>query len=325
MSAENNDFHSASVAIPATVAPPYEYPCGMIRNEPNAVYHASDSAGHTKLEVLRDPDRGPLRYFMQYVAKTLPPHAAADHFDVGSAFDTLLLEGESAFADRVVILPDDFNGRTNAGKAMLAGARATGNIVLDQDEYKLVLTMFEAVRKNPHASALLTGGQTVNSGGVAQLTFRTRFEKFTVQVRPDWWNHEGITLPGTEVATGPFIVDVKTAEDLDRFLKNRVNFGYDRQAALYRQIVRMVLADIAEVHIEEIQAPAFFFVVVFKTAPVDSMVFELTPDDMGAAMDEVENDLRLLRRCYARNEWPGSPRGIHTLPTPKRWKGKDIF
>ncbi len=293
-------------------------PCGMIKGEDIKLYHASDSAGHTKLEVLRDPDRGPLRYFLRYVAKTLPPPAAKSHFDVGSAFDTLLLEGEQAFAERVAVLPDDFNGRTNAGKALLEQHRAAGKIVLDGDEHRLVLAMMEAVRRNPDFVALL-------SAGAPQITFRTQFAKFSAQVRPDWWNHEGVTLPSGGPPVGPYIVDVKTAEDLDRFLRNRVDFGYDRQAALYREVVRMVLADIAGVHTEEIPAPTWFFGAVFKTAPVDTMVFRLSDDDLGTAADEVREDLLLLKRCYERNEWPGSPRGVHMLPTPKRWKGKDIF
>lgn len=293
-------------------------PCGMIKGEDIKLYHASDSAGHTKLEVLRDPDRGPLRYFMQYVSKTLPPPAAKSHFDVGSAFDILLLEGEPAFAERVAVLPDDFNGRTNVGKALLEQHRAAGKIVLDGDEHRLVLAMMEAVRRNPDFVALL-------SAGAPQITFRTQFAKFSAQVRPDWWNHEGVTLPSGGPPVGPYIVDVKSAEDLDRFLRNRVDFGYDRQAALYRDVVRMVLADIAGVHPEEIPAPEFFFGVVFKTAPVDAIVFRLSDDDLGTAADEVREDLLLLKRCYERNEWPGSPRGVHTLPTPKKWKGKDIF
>jgi hypothetical protein len=295
-----------------------DLPLGMLANEPIEVYHGSDSAGHTKLEVLRDPDRGPLRYFMQFVAKTLPRPEPKSHFEVGSAFDCLLLEGERAFHERVAILPPDYNGRTNAGKAMMAQFRDSGKIVLDTEEHALVLAMFGAVQKNPHAVALL-------SAGAPQMTFRAAFRACSVQVRPDWWNHEGVTLPGEPEPLGPYIVDVKTAEDLDRFIRNRVDFGYDRQAALYTLIVRHVLADVAQVHVDEIPAIPFFFLVVFKTAPVDTLVFRLSDDDMGTAADEVMNDLLLLQRCSERNEWPGSPRGIHVLPTPKKWKEKDIF
>ena len=70
---------------------------GIIHNEPIEIYHASDATSHSKLETLRDRDRGTLKYFAQYVAKTAAPREHKDCYDVGNGIDALLLEGSDAY------------------------------------------------------------------------------------------------------------------------------------------------------------------------------------------------------------------------------------
>ena len=320
-------------------APAEQY--GLIISEPIDRYHASQSCSHSKLEVLRDPDRGAARYLGTYITKNIPPFAGSDATDFGQAFDSMLLENTIVHISE----PETYMGpesqkkdapliekpwNNNAGICKEWHAQNAGKIVLTTGQIRLLEAMKLAVLNNPDAAALLTPALTAtpeqmgNSGGMAQITFRAKFKWFAVQCRPDMWHPQGVDL-STGKIEGPVIADLKTAEDQDQFDKNRRNFGYDRQAALYRRVVREILADIAGVSINEIQPPEFYFVVVFKSAPVDSIVFKLGHEDMELADEENMSDLKYLHSCYEKGEWPGSLRGVQTLPPLWRKIKKDLF
>jgi hypothetical protein len=295
---------------------------GLIQNEPIADYHGSAAVSHTKLEVFRDPDRGPARFAGRYITKTIPAPSSSDAMDIGQAVDSLVLERRTAFAELPATYmskgkkkgdPDvekPFTLASNTCKAIVADIESKGLIALNRFDVALVRAMFAAVFDNPTAAALL-------SKGVAQTTWRARFASFHLQIRPDWWNHEGVTLPGGQQIPA-YLCDLKSAEDMGQFLSNRRNFGYDRQAALYREVVRMVLADMAEVEVEEIPAPPFYFIVVFKNAPVQCAVLEPSAEDLEQAREEVVTDLRYLKRCYDDGKWPGVLGGVQTLP--RMWR-----
>ncbi len=286
---------------------------GLIRGEPIAQYHSADAVGHSKLEVFRDSDRGPARFHGQYIAKTIPPRESTDAMDMGNALDALVLEKKTIFAELPSTYVDDkgaekkFTMASNACKAMVAAIEAQSLIPLKRDEVFLVNRMRDAVFANQTAAHLLRDGE-------AQVTMRHRLGQFVVQVRPDWWQPDGCTLTHNE----PYMCDLKSAEDFDQFLSNRRAFGYDRQAALYREVSRLVLSTVTGTPIVEIAAPEFFFIVVFKTPPVQAVVFRPGAEDMRAATDESTDDLIRLKRCFEKNEWPGVPSGIVELP--KIWR-----
>lgn len=301
---------------------------GIIEDESNEQYHASESTSHSKLEVLGDPDRGPARYKGQFILKNIPRQAPTEALDFGAAFDSMLLEKKEIHT----VEPETYPAPASDKKdAPIIQKKWNNNATFCRDWYaaqvkKVVLTpgqirLMEAMRAalpgNPDAEALLSQGKP-------QMTFRLKFRWFNVQVRLDKWHPNGLEL-STGKITAPVIADMKTAEDEDQFMSNRKNFGYDRQDALYRRVVREVLADIAQVAIEKIPLPEFIFVVGFKSPPVDWKVFKLTDDDYKEAAKEVEDDLRYLHKCYAAGDWPGSLRGINLLPPLWRKAKKEIW
>lgn len=314
---------------------------GIIRGEPIGEYHSQDATSHSRLEVLRDPDRGAARYLGTYILKNIQPFTGSEATDFGSAFDSLLLEGievhicepetylgpESQKKDAAMI-HKPWNNNAKICQEWYEANR--GRIVLTAGQIRLLEAMKLAVENNPDAAVLLTPERQPtperagNCGGLAQITFRAKFKWFAVQCRPDMWHPQGLTL-STGKIDSPVIADLKTAEDMAQFEKNRKNFGYDRQAALYRRVCREILADMAGVPVSEIEPPEFFFVVVFKSAPVDSIVFKLTEEDMGIADQECMEDLKFLHARYETGEWPGSLRGVQTLPLLWRKNRKDIW
>jgi hypothetical protein len=282
---------------------------GIIRGEPIADYHATDAVGHSKLEVFRNSDRGPARYHGQFIAKTIMRERASDAMNLGSAADALILERRTIFVE----LPDAYRNEkgeekkftmaANACKSMVADIEASGLIPLKSDDVRTVREMDAAVRSNETLRAFLFAGEP-------QITMRHKLGAFTVQVRPDWWNPNG--------PLGAYMLDLKTAEDMPAFLKNRRAFGYDRQAALYREVARLCIAEATGAEVHEVEAPAFFFAVVFKTAPIQAVCFQISDEDMALATSEVVDDLRAIKHAYETNEWPGVPSGVVTLP--KLWR-----
>lgn len=287
-------------------------------------YHAADCVSHSRLEIFRDPDRGPARYKGTYIDRTIPPFAGSTVTDFGSAVDALVLEKRRIF----VAHPATYQGPASQKKdAPLidkpwnwnantcndwAAAQPKGMLILSPDATKPdsapnVEACAAAVASNGVAAALLSAGEP-------QLSFRYDFGRFKVQVRPDWWNKEGVTLPdGTRLPS--YLVDLKTTEDAAQFERNRRTLGYDRQAALYSEMVRMVLADVGGVSEEEVPPIPFFFIVVYKEVPVQCVVTVLEKQDLADAIEQVHDDLRRLKRCYETGEWPGVPSGIVTLPS----------
>lgn len=282
---------------------------GIIRGESIADYHATDCVGHSKLEIFRDADRGPARYRGLYIDKTIPREHATAAIDLGNVVDALVLERKSIFVELPQTYQDEkgvekkFTMASNTCKAIVDGIEARGLIPLKIDDANLAREMFNAVQANAAIKSLLSAGEP-------QVTMRAKLGAFSVQVRPDWWNPNG--------ELGAYIVDLKTAEDMAAFLKNRRAFGYDRQAALYREVARLCMAEATGTPIHEVVAPAFFFAVVFKSAPVQAACFQISDEDMAIATDEVTDDLRKIKRAYESNEWPGVADGIVTLP--KMWR-----
>jgi hypothetical protein len=276
---------------------------GIIRGEPIDVYHATDAASHSKLELLRDRDRGTLKYYRRFVAKTAGPLGHADHFDVGSGIDALLLEGDASFANRTWTAPEDFRWQTTEAKALVEAKRKAGKIVLANEEADLVFALRAACHRNSTLTALLSQGEP-------QVTLRHGFERFAVQVRPDWLNQGTVTLPDGSTV-GPYMVDLKSAEDLTRFY--RFKWPYLRQAALYREVYRLVTAKEAGISVEEVGAPDWFFAVAFKSQPIAAQVFRPKPDDLAKATEEVVGDLKLLRECHETGNWRPFESGVHEL------------
>lgn len=304
-----------------------------ITRESIEAYHANECVGHSKLETFRDSDRGPARYHGQYIAKTIPGFQGSTATDFGSALDALVLEKKRIFKPH----PLTYRGpeSTKAGaplidkpwnwNANVCKDWRTSNsefLILspdgsDPDGAPNVEACNFAVQQNPTAAALLSAGE-------AQLSFRYDFGKFKLQVRPDWWNPAGITLRNGP-ALPHYICDLKSAADEAQFQRNRENLGYDRQAALYSEVVRMVLADKGGIPLEDVPAIPFFFIVVYKSAPQQCVVTVLEKQDLVDATEQVIDDIRRLKAAYDTGVWPGVPSGIVTLPSLdwKRRKNAD--
>lgn len=278
-------------------------PFGIIRGEDIGVYHANDAVSSTRLMDMRPCAK---YFFGRHVAKTIPA-PKNDAFDVGNAAHWLILEGKAALEKRTVLQPatywpEDMDGPAkekkwnwNANVCKAWREMHRGKVILTADDFTTIDRMAAAVGENPDAVALLTGGES-------EVTFRVQHPAFAVQCRADHFFDE--VPPGIHWA-GPLCVDLKTCDSIEQFRVHYFKHRYYYRAAFYRDVISDAIGLTAP--------PAFVFVVCEKSAPWRCEVFEPTEQDLELGRTEMLADLKTLRECLEKNEWPGSKLGVQPI------------
>ncbi len=238
--------------------------------ETDEAYHASGAWGSTLISrFLRSPRLAHLMRTGQYRM----PDTAAMRFgrwfhhrmDPGSAFAAHYRQGPEA--DR----------RTKAWKEAEAVATAEGLTLIEPDDWAALDAMRASVLRNPVAASLITGAEH-------ETGFRmpSPYGPFQVQCRADAlvrWNH---------------VVDLKTTSDVDDFPRSVVQFGYHRQAALYRWLIGHACGE----------PLPFSLIAVEKDAPLyRCRVFDLEPALLDLGWQEVEAVLIELGERTIRDDW----------------------
>lgn len=208
----------------------------------------------------------------------------------GIAVDAVLFgEGQ----ERLEVLP---SRRTKAADE----AKASGKIVITENEWDGARSCADALRLNPAVKHLL-------SEGTAQMPIMWTDEETGLDCagRPDFLS----------TSTG-LVVDLKTTSGglSDRHVSSTVErWGYGLQVAMYRMGLRANGIDLN---------PAFIF--VESEPPYDSVVYALLPNQV----DDLERDVRrLLRRiatCELTGTWPGVSDQIQSLSLPHWAFGPEI-
>ena len=146
---------------------------------------------------------------------------------MGTALHTAILEPER-FATEYACAPS-VNLRTNEGKKTLAAFEADcsgrGMTPLKREDFDTVCLMRDSALAYPTVASLL-------KNGVAELSLFWRMHNgLLLKVRPDWLG---------EFAGAPFLLDIKTTDDVLDFGKSVEKFGYHLQAAFYELVMEKV-------------------------------------------------------------------------------------
>lgn len=268
---------------------------GILRNESNTAYHKNPAVSHSSLEDYR---KRPALYHAKHVAEIIKPTTSAA-FTFGSAFHMAVLEPEK-FADTYAIQPDSITRRS--GKDWKAFVdEAGGREILRPAEADLIDQLQACIAGNLTAAALIEGAS------FKEVTFRTDMTEYGValQCRPDGYSPEGIP----ESAGAAYNLDVKTVDDMDRFLRQFHELGYYRQSPFYRMVQEKVARG------KFAPPQRFFYIVVEKAAPHGCTVFEADPLSLRVGEEEVLESLGKLAESVANDTWPNSPELAHaTLP-----------
>jgi hypothetical protein len=278
---------------------------GKITDEDIDVYHSCGAISKTKIDTFRD---SPRLFQKKFITRELPRAEKSDALIIGSAVDTLALEGPAAFASRFIIEPDDApravtkkqrEAKKPSEETLAAiaywdrfAAESKGKDVLSDKQAALVKRCADALHSNKTFARFMQFGES-------QVTFRISGSKFALQCRPDRWLEEGCDL--TEGM--PCIIDVKTITELpadnpDFLPRHIAEFGYHRGAYLYPEIVATVLK------YRDNYRPPFILALVEKREPhaVLCRPVEETAREIGER--EVNEALVRLKKCLTDDVWP---------------------
>lgn len=133
----------------------------------------------------------------------------------GSAVHTLALEPEK-FEAEYYVLPEDYDGRTKSGKALMAEAQDSKRTVLKYNDVKDVINMAKSIKDNPLGIGLL------KSAGYVESSIFWEDDGVKFKCRPDLMRNDGL------------IVDIKTCRSANPriFASDAWKFKYHLSVAL---------------------------------------------------------------------------------------------
>jgi hypothetical protein len=271
---------------------------------PAESYHGIEMASCSRLNVLL---RSPEEYWATFIAKTLQ-RGQTKAMRLGTMLHVAVLEPHRWERSYCLMPPKvegpeqpDFshlgNPRTKAYRAALAEWREkvapeiaaaeferdafiAGRTIVKPEDFELVLAMAEAIAKNPHASAIVSGA--------AGLRERSMVWRDPVT---------GVLCRGrTDVSLDlPIFADLKSIFDPrpDAFMRACVQKGYHRQAAMYLD---------GGLSIDGVERQ-FPFVVVHNKPPHEVAVYELEPYAIQQGREQYRRALAELAHRNATGDW----------------------
>ena len=244
----------------------------------NEDYHRSPGISNSGLGLI---DESPATFIWNRDAPVDEEKTKA--LDMGTAIHCLLLEPDE-FKDRFIIAPE-FNRRTTAGKAdeqaFLSECSELGKTIMTAEEGRKLNLMRDSVMAHPDARWLL------ESEGQAEASI--------------YWN-DGETgelcriRPDRMINGRPIVVDVKKADDMSRFERHVIEFGYHRQEAMY--------CDGYQAHFGE--EPIFLFLAVSSSVNCGRYPVRVRPldDDLKQlGRDLYRRNLNEYHRCRVEDDW----------------------
>ena len=264
-------------------------------------YHASDFVSNSKLQTFLR--RGPRAYWMRYVHKSLPKEDT-QALRAGSAFDTLLFDGEQVFRERFVERPAGMKFTTKAGKAWKKEQDEAGLVVIEPEDARAFEWMCAAIREHELANDLLHACDT-------QVSLRGAMDGLPgIQARPD-----GLCLQGCAASDfAPYVLDLKTTAELDQLTsgKSVVRYCYHQQMAFSQQLLRA----------HGIPELRYYLLAVEKTGAHRAQVIELTQDYVDLGERQITHGLQRLAAHYRTNTWPRVTEDVVVLEPPP-WMNKE--
>lgn len=261
---------------------PGEFSLGIYDCYTNAEYHAHEAVSKSDLDLIH---KSPAHY------------KAARHEDTpalrfGTAFHCAVLENDRFNATYTVIEGDR---RTKAVKDSIKDAEAAGKIILTADDFNAIMSMAQAVFKNPICAALLRGS-------LKEHSVFSELDGVRVKCRPDGWSTEKGVL-----------FDLKSTEDAspEGFARTVTKYRYHVQDAFYRHVV----ASATNCDADDL---SFIFIAVEKKPPFAVALYQL--DELATLQGWVEarDDMRRYRDAQTSGKWCGYSPKIESLSLP-RW------
>jgi len=265
----------------------------------NDNYHADTARKSNSMMSVLAKRNGPQLFDGYYVSKTLAIPEQTESMALGEMVHCLVLEPEE-FPHRFIIKPAGLDRRTKEGKASYANLLASGKTVASLDDYETA---------EGCANAILTHDSLAVLNQPAMIEKRIDFELDGVPMRckPDWVDLD-LQL----------IIDVKTTQDAspNGFAKSAGDFGYYRQAWIYREAVRLQTGIDCR----------FLFACVETTKPYSVACYEPSEAMMRAGENDAMSLLAEYRYRFESDDWLQDwSKGIVPLDMPAWFKQRNFY
>jgi exodeoxyribonuclease VIII len=264
----------------------------------NELYHSDVSrVSNSMMTLLKE---SPRKFYNRYELGRMEKPTEAMLY--GSLTHCLTFEPD-AVDSRFAVAPH-VDGRTKEGKAIKAEFhKSVGDrSVVNQDMFRDAVSASVWARRHPEFRWFADNP----AHGIVEERIEFEFHDTLCKCKPDYL-----------CLDNGIIWDLKTTNEAapGSFSKSIASYGYHRQAAFYREAVR-------QKHGVECR---FLFLVVAKTDPWESAVYELDEAAMQQGMQEIYFLLDELAARKAANDWEqvwGS--GVVPLTLP-RWYTSNIY
>lgn len=221
-------------------------------------------------------------------------------FDIGRAAHRAVLGAGGEYIE----IPEDLlasNGAasTKAAREFIDAARAAGQTPLKAAEVAQIKAMAGhvherlgqiAVRLDPGRSEVVAMAQ------IDGIWCRAMVDNAPDDPRAPLWDFKTTTDASPEACT-----------------RAVMNYGYDVQAAFYREVWRAATGE----------DRTFRFIFQEKTAPFEVCVIELDGEALAMATKKTARAREIWRNCLRSGHWPGYPAGVHQVALPtfyhERW------
>lgn len=272
----------------------------------NEEYHAhTGSISKSHLDVIA---KTPAHYYDKYMSPDREREEPTPAMILGSATHSAILEPD-LFPNEYMTIPEDAPRKPTSVQLKAKNPSAdtliaidwwqaferenAGRTILSPDDYKLCLSMRDAVHKHPVAGPLFRNG-------VAEQAYYVTDEETgeLIKCRPDWVTDSGL------------MIDVKSTDDAspDGFAKSVANYRYWIQAPWYLDIFERLYG----------AAPEWFiFVAVEKKRPYVVQPYFVENVDLELGRRRYMKDLRRIAECKASGNWPGYSDQVEPIRLPK--------
>lgn len=251
----------------------------FITHEHEDVYHAQSKSGAVmSSHMLSDFRNSPLLYYKKINGQIEETFSPA--FAIGSATHKLILEGQEAFDDEYTVSDGPINERTGSPygsttNKFLEWAETQSGKIFSSKDFDAISELQKSVWLHQVASKWL-------EDGVAEGVARAKIRDVMCQIRMDWFSPEF------------GLIDLKTCAELRWFEFDARKYGYVRQLAFYRAVIREMIGETVPVRI----------IAVEKAEPFATGVWEILGDVLDQA--EMSNNIALERykQCKETDVWP---------------------
>lgn len=287
---------------------------GVVRGEPNDVYHASGAVGSSALhEFWNNPQR-----FRAKRAGEIEEERKAC-LDLGDLFHVVCLENVDTWQSRFVLdtlEPERPTATDYKAFANNSGKELKGRDAEAQERRRAKIEKHEAFWRHHDGKTLVKAETDQTARAMRDAMFRDRdagpmlrnFEAmeteltcrteplaygFAVQARIDAFDTENRRM-----------IDLKSVRDLDVFSRHVAQFGYYRQAAFYLLVFERVTG---------LRVDEFVFVAVESGPPHEVAVFTIDPDDIERGTNEIIAGLQRLSDAIRTDVWPKRYPGFNVV------------